>query len=430
MSRRVVRVLLFVITAAAVASAAFFVFSLDRSARTRQLTHRQIDEAGHRGTRLVASVLVGLEAYVAPGQSETWWRARVRADVEALAATLATLRTRIADPSALNDLDAADDALGSLGRVEERAFALVQDGERTRASVLIYKEGLESSEVLRDRLLSALTFVNGGMDAAAADDQRRQAGAASAAALFALLTAALLLPRGRTAAAGAVEGTVAGPAPIEAAAPPQESVQPLAAIEPALPASVFVAAPATTTVAAEAAAAAPDFQSGRDRRKSLELRAAAELCTDFARLLDSQELPALLERAGRLVDASGIIVWIADPSSHELRPTLAYGYPPQTIARLPSIPRAADNATAAAYRRAEVEVVRTNGMSPGAIVTPILTAHGCIGVMAAEVRHGREASEGARALTRIIAAQLSTLLAVPAAQEAAAPADAQVATTG
>jgi hypothetical protein len=51
-----------------------------------------------------------------------------------------------------------------------------------------------------------------------------------------------------------------------------------------------------------------------------------------------------------------------------------------------------------------------------------MTSTGCVGVMAAEVRHGREASESARALARIVAAQFATLVGPAAAQEPAAPA--------
>jgi hypothetical protein len=159
-----------------------------------------------------------------------------------------------------------------------------------------------------------------------------------------------------------------------------------------------------------------------DRRKAPELRAAADLCTDFARLMDAQEMPALLERVARLLDATGFIVWMADADGQHLRATLAHGYAAHTLVRLPAIPRAADNATAAAFRHAEMQVVRTNGMSPGAIVVPILGASGCIGVMAAEVRHGREASESARALARIVAAQLGNVIGTPAAQAESDPA--------
>ena len=43
--------------------------------------------------------------------------------------------------------------------------------------------------------------------------------------------------------------------------------------------------------------------------------------------------------------------------------------------------------------------------------------------MAAEVRHGREASESARALARIVAAQLGNLLGTPSTASASEPAN-------
>jgi hypothetical protein len=147
----------------------------------------------------------------------------------------------------------------------------------------------------------------------------------------------------------------------------------------------------------------------------------ADLCTDFARLLDSQEMPSLLERAARLIDAQGFIVWVRDPDGTALQPALAHGYGAQALSRMPAIPRDADNATAAAWRMMEMQVVRTNGMSPGALVTPLMTPGGCIGVVAAEIRHGRESSESVRALARILAAQIATLVSVPAALDASAP---------
>jgi hypothetical protein len=41
---------------------------------------------------------------------------------------------------------------------------------------------------------------------------------------------------------------------------------------------------------------------------------------------------------------------------------------------------------------------------------PIVTPDGCVGVLAAETRHGAEAQESTRAVASIIAAQLATLV--------------------
>ena len=54
----------------------------------------------------------------------------------------------------------------------------------------------------------------------------------------------------------------------------------------------------------------------------------------------------------------------------------------------------------------------------GAIVAPLLTPHGCIGVLAIELRHGGERSEAPRAIAEIVAAQLATLIGLPSLAEA------------
>ena len=60
-------------------------------------------------------------------------------------------------------------------------------------------------------------------------------------------------------------------------------------------------------------------------------------------------------------------------------------------------------------------------MSNGAIVAPMFAPDTCIGVVAAEVRHGREQDPSTRAVTTMVAAQLATVLgAWPSASPARA----------
>jgi hypothetical protein len=149
----------------------------------------------------------------------------------------------------------------------------------------------------------------------------------------------------------------------------------------------------------------------------IDLTRAAELCVDLARVSDTEQIPALLERASRLLDASGIVLWIADPEGRELVPTVAHGYPAATMVRLGAIPRTADNATAAAFREGQVRTVSSDTLTSGAIVAPLVVPGGCVGVMAAEVRDGREQRDEVRAVAAILAAQLATLIGVaPVAQ--------------
>ena len=135
-------------------------------------------------------------------------------------------------------------------------------------------------------------------------------------------------------------------------------------------------------------------------------------------------MKTLLGRAAELLDASGLMLWMATASGAELRPALAHGYDPQTLARIPPVPRSAGNAAAAAFRTATLQIVLSRpGSSKGAIVAPVLSADGCIGVLSAEMRDGAEASETVQAVAAIIAAQLAGVVASTSAPGEERPAD-------
>ncbi|HXH05201.1 MAG TPA: GAF domain-containing protein, partial [Vicinamibacterales bacterium] len=155
----------------------------------------------------------------------------------------------------------------------------------------------------------------------------------------------------------------------------------------------------------------------------VDLKALADLCLELARISDTRPVPRLLERAARLLDATGLIVWVADPDGRELHPVMAHGYPPAALARIGPIPRDADNATAAAFREGEIRIVRSDAFSHGAIAAPLVAPSGCVGVVAAEVLHEREQRPAARAAAAIIAAQLASLLAPSAPPSAARAAE-------
>ena len=142
----------------------------------------------------------------------------------------------------------------------------------------------------------------------------------------------------------------------------------------------------------------------------------ARLCGDLARITDTRSLPGLLERTATLIDASGIVLWIADPDGRELAPIVMFGYPQQTVTRLGTIAREAENATAAAFRTCLLQTVDADEMSAGALAAPLVTPAGCVGVMAAEIRHAGERDDVVLAAAGIVAAQLATLVGPPSAR--------------
>jgi GAF domain len=141
-----------------------------------------------------------------------------------------------------------------------------------------------------------------------------------------------------------------------------------------------------------------------------DLLAAAHLCTDLGRIYERQEAVPLLERVADILDAVGLIVWAWDAQGTELKPALAHGYSDRVLAQLPRVRRDADNATAAAFRSTQTCIVNGSEETSGAVVVPLMTAGGCVGVFAIELQHGGEQREPVRALATIFAAQLATMI--------------------
>ncbi len=142
----------------------------------------------------------------------------------------------------------------------------------------------------------------------------------------------------------------------------------------------------------------------------LDLFAVAHLCTELGRVHDTREVEPLLERACRILDAAGLIVWVWDAQGTQLRPALAHGYSDAVLAQLPRVRRDTNNATAAAFRSAEACIVNGSDLVCGAVVVPLMTSVGCVGVLAVELQHRGEQQKSVRALVTILAAQLAMLI--------------------
>jgi hypothetical protein len=141
---------------------------------------------------------------------------------------------------------------------------------------------------------------------------------------------------------------------------------------------------------------------------SVDLAATSALCADIVRLTDGDALPKILARASVILDARGIIVWMA--AGDALFAATAFGYEPAVVSRLLPIPRTAENATAATWRSGQPGVVMSDDSTLGAVVAPMLGPDRCMGVLAAEVRNGREKDAATRAVTAILASQLAGVL--------------------
>jgi hypothetical protein len=376
MRSRVVRSLLFLLVVLAFAGGSYNVYLLEqRGAATRSAARAFEDEA--RGVGLaIAELKAGQFAYVATGQGASFWIGKSTALTSNLTSRIQRLQQAALSPETGVELGGALDAVASARQADARVQDHLQNGQQALASDVIFGDLRKANDTAAARVVAAIESERAAADAAIEVTRRTQLATAAGCALFALLVLLLLLPSAPAAA---------GPEPAEA-----DTLLSLreTRILPVIEQSAGKAAP----------------------KQGIDLSAAAALCNDFARLRETSELPALLERFAHLINAGGIIVWIDDPAGKDLRAAVAHGYSSQALARMRGISKDADNATACAYRQRALQVVEGTAGTNGAIAVPLVTPDGCAGVMAAELPDGGERRTETLAVATIVAAQLATLV--------------------
>lgn len=387
MTRLSVRVALVMICLAASVSAAFLIWTSERQARVQQSALDTFASTA-RAARVDVSDLRGAQqGYVAAGQGPDFWFARVTTLAADLRDRLASLKTLAASPEADIAIDDATGALQDLDQVDKRARDLARSRQLASASDLIFSDGFDLTKRAGDAIDRALTVELADRDGILDFLKRREEYAiASGSAVVAIVLVLLVPLRGRK----IDESVSAVPAADPAPAVSEETLADLhdfgATVAPAPPV------------------------------RAIDVTGVAAVCADLAKLTDARALPDILERAAGILEASGIVVWIADPDGRELTPILVHGYPPQLATRLGTIARDAANLTASAYRTGLMQTVKGDTVSVGAIAAPLVSANGCVGVLAAEMKNGGEQRESMLAAAGIIASQLSMLVGPPTAR--------------
>ncbi len=406
MTRPAVRIVLILLLIAGVGAAGWQLYVIEQrlleGVRTQGALDASLDEVLHA----IDDSRTAQQAYLAPGQGLDFWEAKFAEASAGLTQGLATLRTQAAgQPAAVEALDAADRALRVYEGIDRRIRGFVVNGTTLMAADAVYEDGLKTSGVIRASVEQAHAALVG--PARTGSEQRRlQYIIAGAAAGGAVLVALLLLPTGRQPEPEVELHASESSLHLNERSARVDSPVLVSPASDAMraPIDVPVVAPPAPPVSIDArrtpVATVPDEA----------LDAAAKVCTDLARVKDADELRDALGRAARLLDASGVIVWVTEGGGKSLKPLLTYGYPEEALRRIPTLPRDQDNATAAAWRDAVTQVVDATDTAPGAIAVPLLVPQGCVGVLAAEIRHGRESATATRALAQIVAAQLAVLI--------------------
>ena len=330
--------------------------------------------------------------YLAAGQNPDFWIERTTDLSKRLRESIDRLRAAAPSDKAREKYDAAGVALTDLMSIDKRARDLVKNDQRLLAADLVLVDALDASQRLAGEISAVRDLELAAANAKIASAARLRF-AMNGLALGFVLVVLFFVSR----AAGE---------PAAASIAPASTAQMIRDLPPPVKVAVPAAAPAA---AARITAPAPP---------SPHLLEAAELCVDLARVMDGRDVPALVERTATVLDAKGVIIWVADAEGRELRPTLTHGYTDKVIDRLGTLPIDADNVTSLAYRSMRPQSMNGGGPgTTGAVAVPLMTASGCVGVLAAEVRHSKPAAEMI-SLAKIIAAQFSSIVTPGDAAEA------------
>jgi hypothetical protein len=368
----------------AIGVSAFLLFRFEQQVGQLAAELRAFDQHAREASDALTEARVAQHGYVAAGQGDAFWMSRVSMSTEAFTAALRVLQ-QSATAAGRTSIDEAAATATEFSNIDKRVREYLKSDQQLMAADVIFTEGSDAAATAGRQVETARLAERQAFDRQAADIRRQQATTIGAGAAIVGLIVMLLIPVRRTMEADAVTQTSSA----MSIAPP------------------MVVAPAPVP-------APPPVRSTPPPSRSTEtglFRKAADLATDFGRVRDLDELTRILARAADLVDASGLMVWMADTPG-TIRPVMAHGYSAQMIARMPPVARSADNAAAKAVRSGTLQIVlsRPGGVS-GAVVAPIMSADGCIGALSAEIRGGAETSESVQALAAIFAAHLASVLA-------------------
>ena len=419
MNRRGVRAGLVLLFLVGSASAGYAVLRLEQGLSDARAAASTFDLLTRDLVRSILDLRAAQQAYVATGQDRDYWTANTTLLMALASEQVSALESVETDAGGRKALAAIADAMTRFGEMDARVRDHLADDQALMASDLVFTDGLELTASALEQLALAQSLEMAARNGLRQQERVRQGATVGTVVVVGLVVMLFLLPTGQRpviapapeeAAPAVSEGSTLGHLAVDPPPQPadQDDVAGETRIEDAEPTPVEARAPAS-----------PD--------SGLDLHVAALLCTDLGRVTGGEQLPSLLARTAELIDATGIIVWLSDPAGTSLRPALAHGYSPQALAHVGEVACNGDNATAATFRTAEMQIVSSREDSGGAVAVPLLAARGCVGVVAAEVKAGRESSEWTRAIVSIVAAQLVSLVGGSVASTAADPARSETA---
>jgi hypothetical protein len=393
MQKHTNRVIVAAVLMAAGIIGGFFVVTADRRAAAIDVAASDVAARLERMIATAGEIAATQHAYVAPGQPDQPWLERGAMLLQQFGQDAAAIRPLLRSTGAASAVGEIEKDFKSIVVIDGKARESLQEEQHLLAADLIFSEGHDTVSGLVAALRRLDASERQTFGAQRASVERQQWGAVGGVAVVWIVGLIAMVP----------------PPGSGMRDPGSERREPAhhesAHHEPAHPRT------------REPRTADPGPRIPDPGTTSVDLAAAADVCGALARTTDTAALRTALARVAAILDASGIIVWMG--AGEELFPALSHGYDERVVERLGPIPRDASNATADAWRTAQMRTVASDQMFDGALAVPLMGVNGCVGVLAAEMRHGREEDPATRAVVTIIAAQLAGILpAWPAASSA------------
>jgi hypothetical protein len=340
------------------------------------------DRAVGETVELLLDLRASLHAYVAPGQGLPFWGKRAQDTIGLLKQKLQAIDDALARSG--RSLQESLDGMDQLVASERRARGYAVRQEMQLAGDVIFTEIRDQLATTASQVQSVRMELRREGDRRAASLRSEQVMLAAAAIVMWMVIAVLLLPsetrpeikepgEWRNELKETLKKPVAPPASVVAVTP----VAPAAPIKPVIEVA-FV-------------------------------RQASEICADLSALADTGALQGVLERVSVLLNATGLIVWVASNDASTLSPVATHGFDPRLVSRIGKVPRESANLTAAAFRDNAPRMSEATSTTPAALAVPMVGPTGPSGVLSVELKTGQAVEESKVALASIVAAQLSTL---------------------
>jgi hypothetical protein len=396
MQRRSVRITVLTLLLATPLAAAWFLWTIDRRAADAAIAVDVVTTHIEQIRDALAEIGAAQQGYVAPGQIDEPWFERTTTHIGVVRGKLAAVRPLVRSARASTSLDALTELLDALEAADARARENLSLAQDLMAADVIFSDGRN----VLDAMVGRLRDLQHAERAAYAETQGSAVRARWAAfGLLGLVSLAVLAVALRTAAGASKVPEVPTVAHV-----PEVRTGTLGLL--GTPDNAETLGTPRTPGTLGTVANPDGFK--------VDLAAAAAVCTELSRVTETAALSSLVGRAADVLDASGLTLWMS--AGEQLFPVLGHGYPAEQLARFGPIARGSDNAASTAWRTGRPTVIAATPQTSGGLVVPMPGPHGCVGVLALEIRHGREQDGAIQAVATMVAAQLATAVAAwPAA---------------